>query len=139
MTLTPRTEQLRRPWAVWWTLCVAIFFATAPTLSHAVSFARYGGSGGIEICTAQGPKTVAPDSDHSTDASSTGQESASPVNHCPFCLHQADRLAPPPTAMRNPHGVQGGPQELPVWQALFYADNTAFWAPPRGPPSETAS
>ena len=61
MTITLRTEQLRRPWAVWWTVLVAVLFALAPTLTHALAFAGVGSAERIEICTTQGPKTVAPD------------------------------------------------------------------------------
>ena len=133
MTITLRTEQLRRPWAVWWSVLVAVLFALAPTLTHALAFVSVDGAERIEICTTQGPKTVAPDRAHAVD-SPTGQDSTPTQNHCPFCLHQADRYAPPPHLLPYLPTVQGGQQEMPDWQAFFYFDKTPLWAPPRGPP-----
>ena len=133
MHITLSTEQLRRPWAVWWAVLVAVLFALAPTLTHALAFAGVGRAEIIEICTTQGPKAVAPDKVHEV-VSSTGQDSTSMQSHCPFCLHQADRSAPPPHQMSYLQGVQGGQQEIAVWQAFFYLDKTPLWAPPRGPP-----
>lgn len=127
------TEKLRRPCAVWWTVLVAVLFALAPTLTHALAFAGVGGAQRIEICTAQGSKTVAPDNAHAVD-SPTGPDSTSMQSHCPFCLHQADRCAPPPHQLSYLQGVQGGQQEIVDWQAFFYFDKISFWAPPRGPP-----
>jgi hypothetical protein len=122
-------DQLRRPWAVWLAVLLAVLFATAPTLSHALAFAS--GDSRYEICTAQGPRAVAPDSTNAGD-SSNGQESS--PTHCPFCLHPTDRLAPPPHHFAYLLMVTGGQQEMAVWQAFFYADNTLFWTPARGPP-----
>jgi hypothetical protein len=134
MTRALATEKLRRPLAVWWTVLVAVLFAIAPTLTHAISFV-HGDNVPIEICTAQGSKTVEPDAAHSVN-SSTGQESAASIQHCPFCLHQADRIAPPPNTQPYLLGTQGGQQEIATWQVFLYADNTPLWSPPRGPPSE---
>ena len=138
MTQHLLTEKLRRPWAVWWTVLVAVLFALAPTLTHALAYAGVGGGAErIEICTAQGPQTVAPDQAHAVD-SPGGQDSTSTQHHCPFCLHQADRHAPPPHQLPYLLTVQGGQQEMPDWQAFFYFDKTSLWAPPRGPPTAIA-
>jgi hypothetical protein len=134
MTRALATEKLRRPLAVWWTVLVAVLFTIAPTLSHAISFVR-GDSVPIEICTAQGAKTVAPDTAHSEDAS-TGQDSAVSIQHCPFCLQQADRMAPPPSPQPYLLRTQGGQLEIANSLVLLYVDNTPLWAPPRGPPAE---
>ena len=137
MTRALATEKLRRPLAVWWTVLVAVLFATLPTLTHALSFV-HGDSLRIEICTAQGSKAVAPDTTHAVD-SSAGQESTPSIQHCPFCLHQADRLAPAPYPQSSLFRTQGGQQEIADWQVFLYIDNTPLWAPPRGPPVEILS
>jgi hypothetical protein len=113
---------------------LAVWFAASPTLSHAQAFAS--GDSGFEICTAQGAKRIASDGDTSGD-SSNGQESTAAVSHCPFCLHTTDRLAPPPHHFAYLLMATGGQQEMAVWQAFFYADNTRFWTTPRGPPGRT--
>ena len=133
MTTILRIEHLRRPCAVWWTVLVAVLFALGPTLTHALAFAGLGGADRIEICTSQGTKTVAPDTAHALE-SPTGPDSTPMQNHCPFCLHQADRCAPPPHQLSYLQGVQGGQQEIADWQVFLYIDNTPLWAPPRGPP-----
>jgi hypothetical protein len=132
MTRAFVTEKLRRPLAVWWTVLVAVLFTLAPTLTHAL--ASVSGGHRLEICTTQGPRTVAVDSAHSAD-SSAGQESAASITHCPFCLHQADRLAPPPSPLPYLFTAHSGQQEIADWQVFLYADNTPLWAPPRGPPA----
>ena len=137
MTQNLLTDKLRRPWAVWWTVLVALLFVLAPTLTHAFAFAGVGGAARIEICTAQGPQTVAPDIAHAVD-SPNGQDSTPMQTHCPFCLHQADRYAPPPHLLPYLLTVQGGQQEIPAWQAFFYFDKSSLWAPPRGPPAAIA-
>ncbi len=134
MTRTLSTEQLRRPLAVWWAVLVAVLFALAPTLTHALAFAGVAGAQRIDICTTQGPQTIAPDSAQAAD-SPAGQESASTQTHCPFCLHQADRCAPPPPALPYLLTDQGPQQEIAECQVFFYFDKTSLWAPPRGPPS----
>ena len=117
-----RLDTLRRPWAVWWTLCVALFFTAAPSLTHAAAFARNNAFPSLEICTSQGAKTGAPDS-------------AAAHAHCPFCLHSADRVAPPPHPMPYLFLVQGGQQEGPAWQAFFFFSHLYLRAAPRGPPA----
>jgi hypothetical protein len=133
VTTTLFTEKLSRR-AVWWTVLVAVWFAALPLLTHSRVLTLDPVTGGIEICTSQGPQTVAPDNAHATD-SPTGQESDSTHKHCPFCLHPADRYAPPPHPKPYLFLVQGGPQVPVAWQAFFYFDRTALWAPPRGPPA----
>ena len=135
MTRTLSTEQLRRPLAVWWVVLVAVLFALTPTLTHALAHvlpdAGVAGAQRIDICTTQGPQSLAPDS-APTDGAPTH---TSTQTHCPFCLHQADRCAPPPPVLPYLLMDQGGPREMRDWQAFFYFDKTSLWAPPRGPPS----
>ena len=116
------------------TVLVAVLFSIAPTLTHAIAFA-HGDNIGIEICTAQGSKAVAPDTAHAAD-STTGQDSTVTLQHCPFCLHQADRIAPPPSPQPYLLRAPGGPTEFSECPVFLYADNTLLWAPPRGPPTE---
>jgi hypothetical protein len=132
MTRPLHPEHLRRPWAVWWALLLAVLFATAPTLSHALAFASSDSS--YAICTAQGPRAVAADSSDSGDSPS-GQESAPTLQHCPFCLHPTGRIAPPPSLLPYLLKAAGGQQEVPVWQAFFFRRIHARWLEPRGPPS----
>jgi hypothetical protein len=137
MPRTLTTEMLRRPLAIWVTVLVAVLFALAPTLTHALAFAGVAGAQRMDICTTQGPQTVAPDTAQATD-SSAGQDAApthlSSQPHCPFCLHHADRCVPVPPLLPYLLMDQGGPQEIADGQAFFYFDKTSLWAPPRGPP-----
>jgi hypothetical protein len=132
--ITLSTDKLRRSRAVWWTVVVALWFTAIPLLTHAMALDAYLGKGGIEICTFQGPQTVAPDDAHATD-SPNGQESTSTHQHCPFCLHPADRFVPPPLPKPYLFLDQGGNQVPVAWQAFFYLDKTPLWAPSRGPPA----
>ncbi len=125
-------EQLRRPWAVWWAVLLAVWFATGPTLSQELAFAS--GDPRFEICTAQGARALAPDRTQSGQ-SSNGQESTPALSHCPWCLHAADRLAPAPTPCVYPVMASGERQDGPAWRTWFHTDNTRFWTPPRGPPA----
>mgnify|MGYP000243998531 CR=1 FL=1 len=129
------TTQLRRPRAVWWAVLVAVLFAIAPTLSRALNFANPHSGHNFEICSAQKLTTAAPDAVPSATGSPTGQESATTLQHCPFCLHSADRLAPPPSLWPYPLVVAGGPQEMPAWQAVFFRKIHTLWLEPRGPPT----
>jgi hypothetical protein len=134
MTRALTTDKLRRPLAAWWTVLVAVLITIAPTLTHAIALV-HGDSSRIEICTAQGTIAVALDTTHAVDPS-TGQEPTASIQHCPFCLHQADRIAPPPHPLPCNLMVQVGQQESAHGQAFLYADITPLWAPPRGPPLE---
>jgi hypothetical protein len=117
---------LHRLWAAWLAVLLVLFAALAPTVSHAIAVER--GAQTLEICTSTGAKSIPADSP-------TGPESALHLDHCPFCLHAADRVAPPPTPVAYLFLVQGGQQEAMVWQAFFYAPHPYPKAAPRGPPS----
>ena len=121
----PLHRLLRRPFAVWLAVCIALFGALAPSVSHALAHA--GLLGGIKVCTSAGTQIIPVDSP-------TGPESALSLVHCPFCLHQADRIAPAPSLLPHLFSVQGGQQEVAVWQAFFFVTNFALTPPPRGPP-----
>jgi len=117
---------LYRPWAVWLAVLLALFAALAPAVSHALALER--GTQGIEICTGTGTQIIPADSP-------TGPEPVLHVDHCPFCLHSADRFAPPPTPVAYLFLGLGGQQEVAVWQAFFYVSHFYPRAAPRGPPS----
>jgi len=125
----------RHRWSVWLALVIALFSASAPTLSHAVALIHSGARQGIEICTGQGPRMVAVDTSNSSTDSSPGQDSVRTLSHCPFCLHNADRVAPPPSPVAYLFLVPGGQQEATVWQAYFYVAEPFTRASPRGPPT----
>jgi hypothetical protein len=127
------TLTLRR-WAVWLAVFVAMFAALAPTVSHAIALAQGNTGGGIEICTSEGMRFVAAEPAPSSADSETGSKSALSLSHCPFCLHNADRVAPPPTLLPYLFLIQGGQQEVTVWQAFFFVKPPAFAPPSRGPP-----
>lgn len=116
---------LHRLWAAWLAVLLALCGVLAPTVSHALALGA--GPQGLEICTGHGTQILPADSP-------TGPESVlSP--HCPFCLHSADRVAPPPQPTPYLFPVQGGQQEATVWQAFFFASDTDFVPPLRGPPA----
>ena len=133
--LNHRTTRQHRPWAVWFALCIATVMALAPTLSHALAWSQGSGGRYMEICTTTGTRLVPVDSATVSADSPTGQESALSLSHCPFCLHTADRVAPPPHPVAYLFSDLGGEQEAMVWQAFFFATHFALSPPSRGPPA----
>jgi hypothetical protein len=122
LLLAPR---LRRPWAVWLAVLVAACSALAPTLSHALAHAN--APLGFVICTSSNKLPLAADSP-------AGPQSAKSFDHCPFCLHSADRVAPPPHPLPYLFLGSGGQQEATARQAFFFIHTLDFAPPPRGPP-----
>jgi hypothetical protein len=135
MRLTPSIAPLHRPWAVWLALCIALVMALAPTVSHALAWSQAGSGYLIEICTATGPRMVPADTVPSSADSPTGQESAVSLSHCPFCLHTADRVVPPPHPVAYLFLDMGGERGTTIWQAFFFFTHSAIVPPPRGPPA----
>ncbi len=125
-TIRPHQPPPHRLWAAWLAVLLVLFAAFAPPVSHAIALER--GAPGIEICTSSGTQIIPADSP-------TGPESALHVDHCPFCLHSADRFAPPPTPVAYLFLGLGGQQEVAVWQAFFYSPQHYPKAAPRGPPA----
>jgi hypothetical protein len=119
---------------VWFALCIATVMALAPTLAHALAWSQGSGGRYMEICTAIGTRLVPVDSATVSADSPAGQESVLSLSHCPFCLHTADRVAPPPHPVAYLFSDLGGEQEAMVWQAFFFATQVALTPPPRGPP-----
>ncbi len=127
----PHFAQLRRPLVVWLALLIALFGATAPSLSHAVALARGDAQGWTEVCTSSGPRWVA--LDVAAD-SPDGQESAPTLVHCPFCLLSTDRVLPAPHSLVHLFLVSGEPEAPTVRQVFFFFTHVAPLPPPRGPP-----
>lgn len=144
---------LRRPGAVWLALCIALLGALAPTVSHALNWARGGNAGLIEVCTANGPRWMAlPDltqrtggaqlentqTNNNPDAVAIwpdGPLPATVLDHCPFCLLFADRIAPPPPAWQVALAVAVAAFTAPMPQAPYFPAFYAHTPPPRGPPA----
>lgn len=161
MQIAPVPTALTLPrarWTLWLAVWLTLFGALAPTVSHALQWARGGAAANlIEICTSAGPRWMAlPGSAVGnpaafTQASLTGDAilgTASPaptdtggsgapavLEHCPFCLLMAGWLAPPSAA--NPvffavpgHAAKPQPPCVSDLPAQHFAA-----AQPRGPPA----
>ena len=135
MAMHHRATSLHRPWAVWFALCIALVMALAPTMSHALAWSKAGSGNLIETCTATGSRMVPADATLSSADSPAGQESALSLSHCPFCLHTADRVVPPPHPVAYLFLDMGGERGTTIWQAFFFFTHSAIVPPPRGPPA----
>ena len=129
-----RPTSLRRPWAVWLAVLIAVLGAIAPTVSHALMLAAGHIPQGVEICTSQGPRWVAADTMPSPDGPAPTQRPTINVDHCPFCLQTTDRVALINEPLPYPFLVQDRQRKSTVWQVFFYAATYTFAPPPRGPP-----
>ena len=123
-----RDVLLRRPWALWLALLLAVFSALAPSLSLGLA----AGHGGVmalqDICISNGP-------DRPASPASPETPPAGGLNDCPLCLLAQDRLA----------GLPLGPVQLALtplaaqlpWRPLTFLPWAAVaLAPPaRGPPN----
>lgn len=124
-------HRLRQPLAVWLALLIALFGALAPTLSLATSGTRDSAQTMVEVCSSTGSHWVA------TDASPDfpdGPGSSALSKHCSFCLHQADRVLPPPQALLQGFGTEGEHVAPTIGQAFLFITLPARVPPPRGPP-----
>ena len=92
-----RDALLRRPWALWLALLLAVVSALGPSLSHGLA----AGHGGVmalqDICISNGP-------DRPASPASPETPPAGGLNDCPLCLLAQDRLA----------GLPPGPVQLLV-------------------------
>jgi hypothetical protein len=125
----------RRPLALWLALLIAVFGALAPTVSRALALARSQAPTLLEICTSSGPRWTTRAALESPADTQERPDAAQPLLHCPFCLLQADPVAPAPPF--SPHFLR-----LPVFlekparqSAFFFLARFALAPPPRGPPA----
>lgn len=132
MTHRPFFASLRRPLIVWLAWLIAVFAALAPTVSHAIALARGGDAPRVEICTSDGPRWVA--LNVPADSPDVPPWAVHP-EHCPFCLHASDRVAPPPCVSLPDFGVPRGPVAPPLGQVSLAVTHFSPTPPPRGPPS----
>lgn len=143
---------LRRRAVAGLALCLALLGALAPTVSHALNWARGGNAGLIEVCTSAGPRWMAlPAITQQADSTrieraQTGDSpsalalwpedpmSAAVLDHCPFCLLMADRAAPPPQVWQLALVKAGASAAPTIPWVYFYPVFSALIPPPRGPP-----
>ena len=138
-----RPMPAHRLWAVWLALVLVLVLvlsaALAPTVSHALVWVKGSTLPTFEICTTSGPRVVSalPEAESPTNSvdSPTERELAHTLTHCPLCLHNTDRCAPPPPADTYLFLAHGGPTVPSIWQALFYSLNFYPRSAPRGPPA----
>ena len=126
-----RFDLFRRSWMVWLALLIAAFGALAPTVSHAIALERGGDAPLVEICTTDEPRWVA--LDLPADSPDVPPWAVHP-EHCPFCLHTSDRVAPPHGVSLHDFGVPGEPVAPQPGQAFLSVTRIAPAPPPRGPP-----
>ena len=131
MSTPLRHTLLHRPWAVWLTVLIAVFGALAPTVSHALVLARGGASPMVEICTTTGTQWVIAST--AADAPEE-QKSAMSLDHCAFCLHTADRTAPPSHLSPIRFAARDTPREVADEHGFFILGHFALTPPLRGPP-----
>ena len=129
------TEALTTPRAVWWVVLVAVFFAIAPGLIHSHQFSDTHAGDTFEICSAQKVVIATPVSGAIAKDSASKQESASLLQHCPFCLHAQERLAAPPSLLTYALLAAIGPQAVTDWHTPFFKKPHALWLESRGPPT----
>lgn len=90
----------------------------------------------IEVCTTQGPRVVALQSDVAADPAPR-QESARIVDHCPLCLHAADYAAPP--VQHAPYRIRGLAADVlhKAYAAASYLTHAYSRSSPRDPPAHS--
>lgn len=134
MNATVHTSRLCRPAVVWWAVLLALMWVLLPTLNSALAQFGVAGAARMEICSTQGPQAAAAaDTARSGDVP-TGQDGKHPQEHCPFCLHPADRFALTPEPLPVLFLGQHAAAPVPYAPALGWRNKTSLWAPPRGPP-----
>lgn len=118
---------LHRPWAVWLAVLIAVFAALAPAVSHAFALAQGGTPMAMDICTSGDTVLTLADSP-------AGPPAAKSLEHCPFCLHSADRVAVLPPVLLPPLLLPDASLPPRVPQVFFVSTYLAHAPPPRGPP-----
>ena len=133
MPFSAATASAARPsWVLWLTLWLALFGALAPTVSHALTWAHGDREALIEICTSAGPRWTALST--ASDPVPSEPTSAAVLDHCPFCLLMADRVAPPPQPQALLFAASGHAAEPVSPPVVFLSAQVLAAAHPRGPP-----
>jgi hypothetical protein len=123
-----RDVLLRRPWALWLALLLAVFSALAPSLSLGLA----AGHGGVmalqDICISNGP-------DRPASPASPETPLAGGLNDCPLCLLAQDRLAglPPGQVQLLVAGLL--PEPPRAGPLVIRRVAVALVPPARGPPN----
>lgn len=126
---------LRRPWAVWLAVLMALLGALAPTVSHAVTWSQGGAAPWVEVCTDTGMRWVDSHTGQNSTDSPDGPTTAPSGVHCPFCLLLTDRVAPAPQAWVHLFAVLGEQEAPAIRQVFLFFTPIAPTPPPRGPPA----
>ena len=132
-----RDALLRRPWALWLALLLAVVSALGPTLSHGLAAGHGGAMALQDICISNGPDRLADASTPAQPASPASPPSplAGGLNDCPLCLLAQDRLAGLPPAQVQLR-LAGLALELPrAGPAVIRRAAVALAPPARGPPN----
>ena len=132
-----RDALLRRPWALWLALLLAVVSALAPTLSHGLA----AGHGSVmalqDICASNAPDRMADASTPAQPASPASPASplAGGLNDCPLCLLAQDRLAGLPPAQVQLRLAGLAPEPPWVGPSAVLRAAVALAPPARGPPN----
>jgi hypothetical protein len=132
----PLMHTLRRRCLVWLALCLAWLGALVPTVSHTLVWA-HGDTALVQICSTTGQRWVTLAQAQGAANQTDGTQAPDPaklLNHCPFCLLAAERLAAPPTAALGVLSLPGRAVSPVIGRTVFSLARLV-WAPPlRGPP-----
>lgn len=123
----------RSSWVLWLALWLALFGALAPTVSHALTWAHGDREPLIEICTSAGPRWMALST--TAEAVPSDPTGAVVLDHCPFCLLMADRLAPPPQLQALFFAAPGHAVVPDCQPPGDFSTRIIAAAQPRGPPA----
>ena len=132
-----RDALLRRPWALWLALLLAVVSALAPTLSHGLA-ADHGGAMALQdICASNAPDRLADASTPAQPASPASPASplAGGLDDCPLCLLAQDRLAGLPPAQVQLRLAGLAPEPPWVGPSAVLRAAVALAPPARGPPN----
>ena len=126
--------RLRRPWALWLALLLAVVSALAPTLSHGMAAGHGSAMALQDICISNGPDRLA---DASTPAQPASPASplAGGLSDCPLCLLAQDRLAGLPPAQVQLRLAGLAPEPPWVGPSAVLRAAVALAPPARGPPN----
>ncbi len=126
--------RLRRPWALWLALLLAMVSALAPSLLRGVAAGRGGAMALQDICISNGPDRLANASTPDLPAS-PASPLAGGLSDCPLCLLAQDRLAGLPPAQVQLRLAGLAPEPPWVGPSAVLRVAVALAPPARGPPT----